>query len=31
MTSTLLRHVRGALGEKGVAELLAKAGVEYTP
>jgi diguanylate cyclase (GGDEF)-like protein len=31
MTSTLLRHVRGALGDKGVGELLDMAGVEYTP
>src|SRR5258705_13469731 len=31
MTSTLLRHVRGALGDKGVEELLDMAGVEYTP
>src|SRR5258705_11974438 len=31
MTSTLLRHVRGALGDKGVEELLDMAGGGDTP
>ena len=31
MASALLRHVRGALGEDAVGELLERAGVSYTP
>jgi diguanylate cyclase (GGDEF)-like protein len=31
MTSTLLRHVRGKLGEEGVAEVLELAGIDHPP